>query len=43
MISKPGLAAKILMQQAEQQVVLPDAIDAEIAPRQALAAESAFL
>src|SRR6266508_2607786 len=38
-----GSAAKILMQQAEQQVVLPDAVDAEIAPRQALAAEAAFL
>src|SRR5216110_2268418 len=30
------------MQQAEQQMVLPDAVDAEIAPRQALAAEAAF-
>src|SRR5665213_1181237 len=37
------LAAEILMQQAEQQVVLPDAIDAEIAPRQTLAGEAAFL
>src|SRR5581483_7491245 len=35
--------AKILMQQAEQQMVLPDAVDAEIAPRQALAGEAAFL
>src|SRR5690242_9754022 len=32
-------AAKILMQQAEQQMVLPDAVDAEIAPRQSLAGE----
>src|SRR6266540_1098825 len=38
-----GSAAEILMQQAEQQMVLPDAVDAEIAPRQALAGESAFL
>src|SRR3981081_3534574 len=38
-----GSAAKILMQQAEQQMVLPDAVDAEIAPRQTLAAETAFL
>src|SRR5438105_9590301 len=37
-----GSAAEILMQQAEQQMVLPDAVDAEIAPRQALAAEAAF-
>src|SRR5712664_4985102 len=37
------LAAKILMQQAEQQVVLPDAIDAEITSRQTFAAKSAFL
>src|SRR4051812_31876443 len=29
-----GSAAKILVQQAEQQVVLPDAVDAEVAPRQ---------
>src|SRR5271170_1207499 len=33
---KTGLAAKILMQEAEQQMVLPDAVDAEIAPRQPL-------
>src|SRR5258705_2212530 len=39
----PVSAAKILMQQAEQQMVLPDAVDAEVAPRQALATESAFL
>src|SRR6266852_3336915 len=38
-----GSAAKILMQQPEQQVILPDAVDAEIAPRQPLAAEAAFL
>src|SRR6187200_451701 len=38
-----GSAAKILMQQAEQQMVLPDAVDAEIAPRQPLAGEAAFL
>src|SRR6266487_5693983 len=38
-----GSAAEILMQQAEQQMVLPDAIDAEIAPRQPLAGEAAFL
>src|ERR1700730_11115326 len=38
-----GLTAKILMQQAEQQMVLPDAVDAEIAPRQPLAREAAFL
>src|SRR6516164_6091582 len=37
------LAAEILMQQAEQQVILPDAVDAEIAPRQPLAAKAAFL
>src|SRR6267142_2771115 len=37
------LAAKILVQQAEQQVVLPDAIDAEIASRQTFAVKSAFL
>src|SRR5882757_828957 len=37
------LAAKILVQQAEQQVVLPDAVDAEIASRQTFAIESAFL
>src|ERR1700704_5917585 len=42
-ITKTRLAAKILMQQAEQQMVLPDAVDAEIAPRQTLAAETAFL
>src|SRR5258707_5400054 len=41
--SKPTSAAKILMQQAKQQMVLPDAVDAEIAPRQPLAAEAAFL
>src|SRR5665213_1186212 len=35
-------AAKILVQQAEQQMVLPDAVDAEIAPRQSLATETAF-
>src|SRR6266478_4386330 len=39
----PVSAAKILVQQAEQQMVLPDAVDAEIAPREALAAEAAFL
>src|ERR1700722_13600447 len=37
-----GLAAKILMQQAEQQVVLPDAVDAEVTPRQALAGKAAL-
>src|SRR5450631_658042 len=42
-IRKTGLAPKILMQQAEQQMVLPDAIDEEIAPRQALAVETALL
>src|SRR5258708_2013993 len=36
-------AAEILMQQAEQQMVLPDAVDAEIAPRQPLTGEAAFL
>jgi len=30
------------LQQAEQQVVLPDAIDAEIASRQTFAVKSAF-
>src|SRR5450631_3526121 len=40
---KTRLAAKILMQQAEQQVVLPDPVDAEIASRQAFAVEAAFL
>src|ERR1700744_5292817 len=33
------LTPEILVQQAEQQMVLPDAVDAEIAPRQALARE----
>src|SRR5450631_1841001 len=37
------LAAKILMQQAEQKVVLPDAIDTEIASRQAFAVKATFL
>src|SRR5258706_14090650 len=41
--SKPTSAAKILMQQAKQQMVLPDAVDAKVAPRQPLAAEAAFL
>src|SRR5258708_1324178 len=40
---KTRSAAKILMQQAEQQMILPDAVDAEIAPRQALAGKTAFL
>src|SRR6185312_11660360 len=35
--------AKILVQQAEQKMILPDAVDAEIAPRQPLPAEAAFL
>ena len=35
--------AEILMQQAEQQVVLPDAIDTEIASRQAFAVKATFL
>src|SRR3977135_1070111 len=43
MIRETRLAAKILVQQAEQQVVLPDPVDAEIAPRQALAGKPAFL
>src|ERR1700719_3871264 len=38
-----SLAAEILVQQAEQQVILPDAVDAEIAARQPLAGETAFL
>src|SRR5207253_10288579 len=38
-----GSAAEILMQQAEQQMVLPDTVDTEIAPRQPLAGEAAFL
>src|SRR4030095_9470038 len=38
-----GSAAEILMQQAEQQMVLPDTVNAEIAPRQSLTGESAFL
>src|ERR1700712_4886009 len=37
------LAAEILVQQAEQQMILPDAVDAKIAPRQPFAAEAAFL
>src|SRR6185437_7293887 len=37
------LPAKILVQQAEQQMVLPDAVDAEIAPREPLAGKAAFL
>src|SRR6266852_1299070 len=40
---KTRLAAKILMQQAEQQMVLPDTIDAEIASRQAFAVKATFL
>src|SRR5450759_147157 len=40
---KRGLTAKIFMQQAKQQMVLPDPVDAEIALRQSLAAEAAFL
>src|SRR5690349_16377498 len=38
-----GSAAEILVQQAEQQMVLPDAVDAEITPRQSLAGEAALL
>src|SRR4051812_14164908 len=38
-----GSAAEILIEQAEQQMVLPDAVDAEIAPRQPFAGEAAFL
>src|SRR6185437_7822745 len=41
--SSKASAAKILVQQAEQQMVLPDAVDAEIAPCQSLAGKPAFL
>src|SRR5258708_1470135 len=37
------VTAKILVQKAEQQMVLPDAVDAEIAPRQPLPCKAAFL
>src|ERR1700730_17393179 len=37
------LTAKVLMQQTEQEMILPCAVDAEIAPRQPLAGKAAFL
>src|SRR3954462_5597359 len=40
---KPCSAAEILVQQAEQQMVLPDPVDAEITAAQPLAGEAALL
>ncbi len=42
-ILKSTVNAKILVQKAEQQMVLPDAVDAEVAPRHSFAGEAAFL
>ena len=36
------LPPKIILQQTEQQVILPRAVDAQVSPRQPLAREAAF-